>query len=68
MTKKCARCGVEFNKVSGRYRKIRTPIVAIIRTLDVCNRCFNIIRRDNKRLISRGEEIPSNVDGVKELW
>jgi len=33
---------------------------SIIRTLDVCSHCYNLIKIDNKKRISQGVDIPKS--------
>ena len=46
--KKCAGCGKE-------------KAVSFIRNKAVCNKCFNLIKKDNVKLTNSGESIPKDL-------
>jgi len=63
MKRICEKCGATKNLVNGKT----TPITGIIRTKDVCNKCFNEIKRDNQDLMDRGKSIPNSLVTLKDL-
>ena len=63
MKRICEKCGATKNLVNGKT----TPITGIIRTKDVCNKCFNEIKRDNQDLMDRGKSIPDSLVTLKDL-
>ena len=59
----CEKCGATENLVNGKI----TPITAIIRTKDVCNKCFKEVKKDNQELMDRGKSIPDSLVTLKDL-
>jgi len=63
MRRNCERCGATQNIKDGK----RTTITAIIRTKDVCNKCFDVIKKDNGKLSRNGQNIPNSVVTLDDL-
>ena len=59
----CEKCGATENLVNGKT----TPITGIIRTKDVCNKCFKEVKKDNQELMDRGKSIPDSLVTLKDL-
>ena len=62
MKRICEKCGATQNVVDGKT----TPITGIIRTRDVCNKCFNEIKKDNQDLMDRRKSIPNSLVTLKD--
>ena len=59
----CEKCGATENLVNGKT----TPITGIIRTKNVCNKCFKEVKKDNQELMDRGKSIPDSLVTLKDL-
>ena len=54
--KKCQYCGATENLENGK----KTPISGIIRTKEVCNKCFTMFKKDNQKRQAKGMSIPNS--------
>jgi len=59
----CEWCKAEYNLSLGK----KTKLTQIIRTKTVCNKCYNIIKADNKARVAKGLDIPASFDVIIDL-